>query len=415
MKDQNLFKKINFAYKNISQYIKKTPLIYSERLSENYQANIYLKREDLQKIRSFKIRGALNKMLSLKKEKLKKVVTASAGNHAQGVAYSCRLLKIKGVIFMPVVTPSQKIERVKYFGNSYVEIRIEGKDYDQSAQLAKQYAEKNKFTYISAFNDEEVVAGQGTIAIEIYQDLKDKLDYVISAVGGGGLLSGISTYLKNINPKIKTVGVESFGTASMSSSIKNQKITELTKIDSFCDGVAVKKVGDITFSLFQKYVDQVEVVDEGQVASSMIDLFQNEGIITEPAGALPVSVLKNLKDEIKGKNVVCVISGGNMDLLRYQEVQERSLLYKQLKKYYLIEFTQKPGQLKKFVNNVLEPDDDIVLFEYMKKNNKEKGPVLVGIESKDKKNFIKIEKKLIENNFNYQIINSNQLLFNFLI
>ncbi len=409
-----LFKKIQQAKVNLNGFVKKTPLIFSERLSEKYQANIYLKREDLQKVRSFKIRGALNKMLSLKKVNLKGVVTASAGNHAQGVAYSCRLMKVRGMIFMPVVTPSQKIDRVKYFGNSYIEVKIDGKDYDEASKLAKEYAKKNQFIYIPAFDDEEVIAGQGTIGVEIYEDLK-KIDMVLGSVGGGGLMSGISVYLKTINPKINTIGVESTGTASMVASLKNGKITELSQLDSFCDGVAVKKVSSLTFSVFQNYVDQVDMVDEGQVATTMIDLFQNEGIITEPAGALPVAGLEKLKNQIKGKTVVCVVSGGNMDLLRYPEVQERSLLYQQLKKYYLIEFTQKPGQLKKFVNNVLGPDDDIVLFEYMKKNNKEKGPVLVGIESKNKDNFIEIEKKLKINNFNFQIVNSNQLLFNFLI
>ncbi len=414
MKTNLLFKKIQQAQKNLSGFVKKTPLIFSERLSEKYQANVYLKREDLQKVRSFKIRGALNKMLSLEKDKIKGVVTASAGNHAQGVAYSCRLMKIKGVIFMPIVTPSQKIDRVKYFGNGYVEVMIDGKDYDEASKLAKQYTKKNQLVYIPAFDDEEVIAGQGTIGVEIYEDLK-KIDMVLGSVGGGGLMSGISVYLKTINPKINTIGVESTGTASMVTSLKNGKITELSQLDSFCDGVAVKKVSSLTFSVFQNYVDQVDMVDEGQVATTMIDFFQNEGIITEPAGALPVAGLEKLKNQIKGKTVVCIISGGNMDLLRYPEVQERSLLYQQLKKYYLIEFTQKPGQLKKFVNNVLGPEDDIVLFEYMKKNNKEKGPVLIGIESKNKYNFIEIEKKLKTNNFNFQIVNSNQLLFNFLI
>lgn len=407
---------IKKAQKNIYQLVEATPLQLCDRLSKKYQAKIYLKREDLQKVRSFKIRGAFNKIYQLsKEEKEKGVVTASAGNHAQGVAFSCAYLKIKGVIFMPKITPPQKINRVKYFGGKYIKVVLEGDSYDQASYLAKEYAKKTKMIYVHAFDDEKVIAGQATIGEEIYQQLQGKIDYVVVPIGGGGLIAGISLSLKNKDKRIKIVGVESQGTQSMSLSLKNQKITSLEKIDPFCDGIAVKKVGQLTYEICKKLVDKSFVVEEGKVALEMVDLFQNEGIVIEPSSATTIAVLDFLKEEIKGKKVVCVISGGNFDLLRYPEILERSLVYQGLKHYFLIEFAQKPGQLKKFVNNVLGPDDDIVLFEYIKKNNKEKGPALVGIELKDKKDFEKIIDNLNKYQFSYQVISSNDLLYKYLI
>jgi len=413
---KNFQEEIKKAQKNIYQLVEATPLQLCDRLSKKYQAKIYLKREDLQKVRSFKIRGAFNKICQLsKEEKEKGVVTASAGNHAQGVAFSCAYLKIKGVIFMPKITPPQKINRVKYFGGKYIKVVLEGDSYDQSSYLAKEYAKKTKMIYVHAFDDEKVIAGQATIGEEIYQQLQGKIDYVVVPIGGGGLIAGISLSLKNKDKGIKIVGVESQGTQSMSLSLKNQKITSLEKIDPFCDGIAVKKVGQLTYEICKNLVDKFFVVEEGKVALEMVDLFQNEGIIIEPSSATTIAVLDFLKEEIKGKKVVCVISGGNFDLLRYPEILERSLVYQGLKHYFLIEFAQKPGQLKKFVNNVLGPDDDIVLFEYIKKNNKEKGPALVGIELKDKKDFKKIIDNLNKYQFSYQVISSNDLLYKYLI
>lgn len=416
IKHINLVKKIEEAEKRIEGLVKKTPLTYCHRLSKLYQADIYFKREDLQEIRSFKIRGAFNKISQLRKEEKKRgVVTASAGNHAQGVAFSCASLKIKGTIFMPIVTPSQKIDRVKYFGGSYVEIALVGQNYDEASQAAKRYAKNKNCIYISAFDDEEVIIGQGTIGKEIFDQTKGKIDYVFAPIGGGGLISGISAYLKEKNHLIKIFGVESNGTASMFQSLRNNKIVPLNEIDTFCDGVAVKEVGHLTFSLVKKYVDRLIVVPEGQVATVMIDLFQNEGIITEPAGALSIAALEKIKKEIKGKTLVCVLSGGNNDLLRYPEILEKSLIYQGRKHYFIIEFTQKPGQLKKFVNNVLGPTDDIVLFEYIKKNNKEKGPALVGIELKEKRDLSPILLKLKRFGFNYKIIDNNELLYSYLV
>ena len=409
-------KMIDDASMTLEGVIKKTPLQFNERLSKIYGAKIYFKREDLQEIRSYKIRGAYNKIAHLTtNEKKHGVVTASAGNHAQGVALSCTKLKIKGTIFMPVVTPLQKIDRVKYFGDGYVQIKLVGQTYDEATQAAKNYSHESGAIYIPAFDDELVINGQGTIGKEIYDELKEKIDFIFVPIGGGGVISGISTYIKEKNKNTKIIGVEPTGAASMSHSLKLGKVTPLDKVDTFCDGVAVKTPGKITFSICQKNVESVIVVDEGQVANTVIDLYQNEGIVAETSGALSVSVLENIKNKIKGKTVICIISGGNNDLLRYPEILEKSLVYQGKKYYFLIDFAQKPGQLKKLVNHVLGPTDDIVLFEYMKKNNKEQGPALVGIELKEKENINSIIARMKEFNFDYKIIDDKDLLYNYLI
>ena len=412
----NFVQKIEEASENLRGIARKTPLEFSPRLSNLYRAKIYLKREDLQEVRSFKIRGAFNKMSSLsEKEREEGVVTASAGNHAQGVAFSCAKLKIKGVIFMPQVTPLQKIERVKYFGGSFVEIKLAGNNFDETKKEAIGFAKKKKAIYIPPFDDPDVIAGQGTIGKEIYEQLSGKLDYVLAPIGGGGLISGIAVYLKEQNPKIKIVGVEAEGQEGMYLSLKKGKRIKLEKINTFVEGTAVQEVGKLTFKICQKYVDKVERVPEGKVAETMIELYQNEGIITEPAGALSISILDNLSKEIRGKTAVCLVSGGNNDLLRYPEVWEKSLAYQGRKHYFLVEFTQKPGQLKSFVNNVLGPNDDIVLFEYIKKNEREKGPVLIGIELKRKEDLTPLLKRMKRFDFSYKKLKNNDLLYQYLI
>ena len=407
--------KINLAYEKLNNIILETPLEFSQRLSRKYKAKIYFKREDLNETRSFKIRGAFNKILSLNKNQLKNgVVTASAGNHAQGVALACFKLKIKGVIFMPQVTPLQKVQRVKYFGDDFVECKLIGSNFDEAQKQAQKFAKEKNAVYIHPFDDLDVIAGQGTIAFEIYKSLPN-IDYVLAGVGGGGLISGIGAYLKSKDKKIKVFGVEPFGASAMYQSLKANKIIELKNVDTFVDGAAVRKPGKITFNLCKKYVDKVLVVPEGAVAQTMIELYQNEGIITEPAGALAPSTLELIKNEIKNKTVVCVISGGNNDVLRYPEILERSLVYQGKKHYFLIEFAQKPGQLRSFLNNVLGPQDDIVLFEYIKKNNKEKGPALVGIELQNLKDLKPLLEKLKKFGFTYKKISADDPLYSYLI
>ncbi len=409
------FNDIKKAGKVLSGVVKKTPLQRIERLSEKFQAEVFFKREDLQPIRSYKLRGAYFKISCLSDgEKRKGVVCASAGNHAQGVAFACFQNKIKGVVFMPSTTPAQKVERVKYFGKEFVKIRLEGDEFSQAYEIAEDFCRKNNMIFIHPFDDPLVVAGQGTIGIEIFEDLPD-VDYVFVPVGGGGLLAGVSVALKSLRPEVKIFGVEPEGADSLYQSLKVGSRVCLPKVDNFVDGVAVKQVGEIGFEIAKRFVDDVFVSPEGKVAQTMIDLYQAEGIIAEPAGSLAVSILDSASEMIRGKRVVCIISGGNNDLLRYPEILERSLVYQGKKRYFLIEFYQKPGQLKRFVNNVLGADDDIVFFEYVKKNNKEKGPALVGIEFRRKKDADLMIDRLRKYGFKYKELTQEDMSYYLLI
>jgi threonine dehydratase len=407
---------VNEAAERLGNVVRKTPLQFSERLSNEFEAKIYIKREDLQEVRSYKIRGAYNKMSKLTQaEKKKGVVAASAGNHAQGVAFSARKLGIQTTIFMPTTTPLQKIARVKEFGNSSVEVRLFGHTYDEACDEALKFCRKSKRFFVHPFNDEDVIAGQATVGKEIYEELGDKIDYVLCPIGGGGFISGVSSYFAQIAPKTKIIGAEPAGAPSMFDSLKKEKVTQLATIDTFVDGAAVKMPGDLTFEIVKKNVAKVLLVEEGQICTTMIELYQNEGIVAEPAGALSISALRNIANKIKGKTVVCVLSGGNNDILRYPEVMERSLVHSGKKHYLLLNFAQKPGQLKEFVNEALGPSDDIVRFEYIKKTSKEKGPALVGLEFADKKDYPILLKKLEEMGINYAVIEHSDLLYNYLI
>jgi len=408
-------KQIDEAAKRLETVVSKTPLQYDKRLSEKYEAHIYLKREDLQEVRSFKIRGAYNKIATLSSDERKKgVVCASAGNHAQGVALSCSLLKIKGVIFMPTVTPNQKIDKVRNFGKHFVEIKLIGTNYDEASKASKEYAKNNNAVYVSAFDDAMVIAGQGTIGKEIYEELP-KVDVIVSQIGGGGLIGGIASYAKQVSKKMRIIGVQAAGAAGMYQSVQNSKVIPLKKIDTFVEGTAVGMVSELTLKLTQKNVDSIVCIPEGKVCVTMIELYQSEGIITEPAGALAVSALDFIKEEIKGKTIACIVSGGNNDIMRYQEILERSLVYQGKKHYFIVEFAQKPGQLKRFLNHALGANDDIVLFEYIKKSNKEKGPALVGIELKDRSDYDPLIARMDANEINYKLIHSDDLLFSYLI
>lgn len=409
-------KDIDQAAEKLKKVAQKTPLEYSKRLSKKYGAHIYLKREDLQEVRSFKIRGAYNKMSSLSEEEKKRgVVCASAGNHAQGVAYSCNELKIKGVIFMPVVTPNQKIEKVQHFGDGYVEIKLVGTTFDEASLASQVYAKEHNAVYVHPFNDPKTIAGQGTVGKEIYEELDGTVDYVLSAIGGGGLISGTATYIKEKNKLVHIIGVEPKGAAGMLASLKKGKVVTLDTIDTFVDGAAVKTVGDMTFEICKKNLDTVIPVAEGKDCMTMIELYQNEGIIAEPAGALSVSALDEVAKEIKGKIVVCILSGGNNDILRYPEIMEKSLIYQGRKHYFIVEFAQKPGQLKRMVNEALGPNDDIVRFEYMKKTNKERGAALVGIELKNKKDLDPLMERMKGIELNFTKITSSDLLYDYIV
>ncbi|OGH18504.1 MAG: threonine dehydratase [Candidatus Levybacteria bacterium RIFCSPHIGHO2_12_FULL_38_12] len=409
-------KDIDEAAARINGIAKNTPLIKSKILSGQFGADIYVKREDLQKIRSYKIRGSYNLMRSLSdKERAKGVICASAGNHAQGVAFNASMLEINATICMPVKTTLQKIQRVKQFGGKWVEIKLIGKTFDEAYKAAEKQSKQTGAIFVSAFDDYRVIAGQGTIAKELVEELGDTIDYVLCPIGGGGLISGIGVYLKSMLPKVKLIGVEPLGAASMDKSFKEGKVTPLEQIDNFVDGAAVGTVGQKTFAIAKEVVDEILVVPEGKVCTIMIDLYQNEGVIAEPAGALSISALDLIKHRIKGKTVVCILSGGNNDILRYPEILERSLVYLGRKHYFLVEFPQKPGQLRQFVDKALGPTDDIVRFEYIKKSSKETGPALIGIEQENKEDFNSLIKRMDKLQISYKVLKPSDPFYSYLL
>ena len=404
------------AHHVLRDVIMHSPLQKNDILSEKYNCNVFLKREDLQVVRSFKIRGAYYMIKSTPPEKLRKgVVCASAGNHAQGVAYSCRALKIPGKIYMPSTTPKQKISQVKRFGGDFIEIILGGDTFDASSAKAQDYCAKEQMLFVHPFDDPQVIAGQGTIGIEIMNDIKDDLHYVFGSIGGGGLMSGVSTYIKNISPKTKMIGVEPQGACSMKASLDKNEIVTLDTIDKFVDGAAVKRVGELTFQICKQLLDDIVVVPEGHVCTKILDLYNENAIVAEPAGALPVAALDAYSKQIKGKNIVLIISGGNNDIERTPEIKERSLLSEGLKHYFIIRFPQRPGALREFVAEVLGPQDDITRFEYTKSNNKEKGPTLVGIELNRKEDYEPLIARLQAKDIQYTLINENPELFELLI
>lgn len=396
--------------------MEKTPLTQSIRYSKAYNANILLKREDLQRVRSYKIRGAFNKIASLGPEELTNgVVCASAGNHAQGVAFACNHLGIQGTIFMPSVTPKQKVEQTKLFGGDWVTVVLEGDTFDDSSNAARIFCAEKKKTYIPPFDDPKIIEGQATVGLEILEQTKDPIDYLFVAVGGGGLASGLCAVFKELSPNTKIIGVEPEGAPSMKTSIRNGVNTELGQIDKFIDGAAVKRVGDLTFAICKEYLYDMVTVPEGKVCEVMLDLYNRDAIVVEPAGALTLAVLDDFKEEIKGKNVVCVISGSNNDITRTAEIKERALLYGKLKHYFIIRFPQRPGALRQFVAEILGPDDDITHFEYSKKSSKENAPAVVGIELKDSADLEPLIQRMKDNHFFGEYINDKPDLFQYLI
>lgn len=408
--------KVEVAATRISDLVKHTPLIRMPNYSEQFGAEIYFKREDLQRVRSYKIRGAFNKIRSLVEEKgVKQVVCASAGNHAQGVAQVCHFLKIKGLIFMPVTTPAQKIQQVRMFGRDYVEIQLVGDTFDASNAEALKYSQKQRIDFVHPFDDQQIIEGQGTVALEILHDLKGPLDVLFVPVGGGGLISGIISVLKVKSPSTKVIAVEPEGAPSLKMSLEKGENTALEKIEKFVDGAAVKRIGDLAFSICRKNVDDVILVPEGKICSTMLKLYNEKAIVVEPAGALSVAALDLCRKEISGKRVACVVSGGNNDISRMEEIKERSLLYEGLKHYFLVTFPQRAGALKEFVVNVLGETDDITYFEYAKKNSRARSSAVVGIELKNKKDFEPMLARMKTLGFYGEYLNNSPQLFQFLI
>lgn len=408
----NLFKEIIAAKNQLEGVVQATPLNENRNLSHEFDATILLKREDLQVVRSYKIRGAYNKMSSLSEaDKNQGIVCASAGNHAQGVAYSCNLLKIHGVIYMPKTTPKQKVKQVELFGKEFVEIVLTGDTFDDAYESAIENAKVTFKKFIHPFNDYKVIAGQGTVGLEILGSFDNPIDYVFVPIGGGGLAAGLSTVFKELSPKTKIIGVEPLGAPSMKTSIENGTNTVLESIDKFVDGAAVKQVGELNFEICKENLHDVVLVPEGKVCTTILRLYNEEAMVVEPAGALSIAALDFYKDKIKGKNVVCIVSGSNNDIERTAEIKERSLLYEGLMHYFMIQFPQRPGALKEFVNNILGEDDDITYFQFAKKNSREVGPVVVGLELKNKNDIKAIKDRMNSNGFEYQYLNEKADLF----
>ncbi len=429
------FASASLRLKNV---VNRTPLTFNHNLSRKYQCNIFLKREDLQVVRSYKLRGAYNLMSSLSAEQLQRgVVCASAGNHAQGFAYSCKKLNTKGVVFMPVITPNQKITQTKMFGEDNITVKLVGDTFDDCAITAKKYTEENGMTFIPPFDDYKIIEGQGTVGVEILEQIAEEennilassqnsspnppfggwggLDFLFLPVGGGGLSAGVGTYFKTFSPKTKIIGVEPEGAPSMYEALKAGHPVTLENIERFVDGAAVKRVGEITFSICKDVLDDMLLVPEGKVCTTILKLYNEDAIVAEPAGALSIAALDEYADRIKGKNVVCVVSGSNNDIDRMQEIKERSLQYEGLKHYFLIRFAQRPGALKEFVNHVLGENDDITRFEYMQKHNKETGPALVGIELKTKEDYDALLKNLDQYHINYTELKKDDNAFGYLV
>lgn len=401
------------ALKGIAQ---KTPLHLSNSLSEKYKCTVFLKREDLQVVRSYKVRGAYNRMSKLSQNEQKMgIVCASAGNHAQGVAYACHHLKVKGIVFMPETTPRQKITKVRQFGGEWVDVRLYGDTFDDAYLKAIEVGEENEMVFIHPFNDPAVITGQATLGLEILEDCEDEIDYVFLPVGGGGVVAGVGSCFKNLSPKTKIIGVEPEGAPAMKTSLEKGEVVALKSIDKFVDGAAVKKVGSLTFEIAQDVLHAMELVPEGKVCTTLLDLYSDEAMVVEPAGALSISILDKYREEIKGKTIVCLISGGNNDISRTEEIRLRSLLYEGFKHYFIIRFPQKAGALRSFLNEVLGEGDDIVHFEYIKKTNREMGPALIGIQTREKNGNTALVGRMEVQGIQYQSLNENALLFDLLL
>ena len=407
---------IEKASEVLGEILDPTPFMKNNNLSDIYEANVYLKREDLQIVRSYKIRGAYNMIRTLEPERLHKgIVCASAGNHAQGVAFSCNKLKIMGSIFMPTTTPKQKIEQVRMFGKEFIEIVLTGDTFDAANAAAIAYANENGKTFIPPFDDPKVMEGQGTIGKEIMQQSKVKLDYIFVPIGGGGLASGLGSYIKQMSPETKIIGVEPAGAPCMKTAIDTGHVVELEHIDKFVDGAAVKKAGAMTYEVCKEVLDDIVIVPEGAVCTTIIQMYNKSAIVVEPAGALSSAALRFYADKIKGKNVACIVSGSNNDITRMEEIREKSLLYEGLKHYFIVNFPQKSGEILSFIRDVIGPTDDLVYIQYIKKTNKNFGPALIGIELASKDDFKALTERMDKHGISYEYINENNKLFEILI
>lgn len=409
-------KDIDVAAGVLAKVATKTPLQKSERLSEEVGRPVYLKREDLQICRSFKVRGAYVRMAAMDEDERKAgVVCASAGNHAQGVAYACSKLGIKGTVFLPASTPRQKRKRIATIGGKWVEPVIVAGDFDEANRVAAAAAKEGGKVYVHPYDDPYTIAGQGSIAVDLDSQLPADTDMVLIPVGGGGLIAGMATWLKAHRPGIRIVGVESAGAASMKAALQAGNPVSLERVDSFVDGTAVGRAGDLTYQIVRELVDDIVVVPEGAVCTEMLDLYHSEGVIAEPAGALASAAARNFLPQIPNGSVVCLVSGGNNDLSRYAEVTERSGRYEGLRHYFLVTFNQEPGALRSFLNDVLSEGEDIIYFQYTKKNNRDTGPALVGIELPDPSDIKGLRQRMAASPLQVQEIDPSSQIFKILV
>jgi threonine dehydratase len=414
-----------------NQFLKRTPLELNQRLSQLYRCQVYLKREDQQLTRSFKIRGAFNRIRQIPDEKLKRgVVTCSAGNHAQGVAYSCRFKRVHCTVFVPDTTPVQKQERIVELGRhyesseasdqrdgvvEYARLEVVGKTFDDSLRKALEFAESNDQIFIHPFNDPDVIIGQGSVSDEIFREGL-RPDFLICPIGGGGLVSGQLLYRETHGLRHQIVGVQPEGAPSMARSLQERRLVRLDQIDTFVDGASVQTPGGLTHDYCQRFLDRCLLVGNNGLCDQLIRLYQEDGIITEPAGTLSIAGLEQLREEIRGKTVVCVVSGGNNDILRCGEFLERALIYRGLLHYFVIKFPQRPGALEEFIVTVLSKTGiDIVRFEYLKKSNKSLGSVLIGLQLRIKSDFALLIDRLNGFSYQYEEIKPDNPLYNFLV
>lgn len=407
---------IIMAHHALKEVIRRTPLLRDPYLSQKYGCEVFLKREDLQVVRSFKIRGAYHKIRSLTDEERQKgIVCASAGNHAQGVAYSCNALGIRGKIYMPSTTPGQKVNQVRMFGGASVEVILTGDTFDDAFAEAMNTCRSEGLVFIHPFDDPAIIAGNGTVGMEILEDAQGQVDYLFVTIGGGGLSAGVGAYVKTVSPATRLIGVEPEGAASMTEAFAQDQVVTLDHIDKFVDGAAVKRVGQLTYDICKQLLDGIVLVPEGKVCTTILELYNHNAIVAEPAGALSIAALDSMKEEIRGKRVVCIVSGGNNDIDRMQEIKERSLIHEGLKHYFTVNFPQRAGALREFLDEVLGPDDDIVRFEYTKKHNKDNGPALVGIELKRREDYAPLMERMDKKGISYIELNKDPVLFNLLI
>lgn len=405
---------IEAAAERIEGVAARTPLQRNQRLSNASGGHVWLKREDLQPVRSYKIRGAYNLISQLSDEqRAKGVICASAGNHGQGVAVACAALGIRGTIYVPSTTPSQKKERMKALGQGFVDLVVTGATYDDSSDAGKAAAAESGAVLVPAFDDVRTIAGQGTVAHEIVEQLGGAPDWVIVPVGGGGMLAGVAAWFAERAPETRVLGVEPESAACMIAALEAGRPVTLQNIDTFVDGAAVKRSGDITYAMTDALAPEMMSIPEGQICSEMLALYQVDGIIAEPAGAMASAALANWQPAA-GETVVAIVSGGNNDVLRYAEVVERSLIFEGRKHYFLINFPQEPGALRRFLDDVLGPNDDITYFEYVKRNNRERGPALVGIELSHRDDLAGLKQRMDLSDIECEFIDPEGVMFRFI-